>query len=445
MSEAALALVESAPAVAMPPVAEWSLARRVLFRFACLYWPLYCLTISSQIPGVSDLFGDRLCGWWARGCAFLARHIFHVGGEITVAETGSGDRIVDWVNLAVVASVALVGTIVWSAVSQRREHERLRAGLRVFLRYVVGLVMLSYGSVKVFGGQFPPPSLGRLLQPVGKLSPMGLLWTFMGASPAYVIFSGVGESVGALLVLFRRTATLGALVLAGVLTNVAMMNLCYDVPVKINSTHYLAMCVFILLPDLERLGSVLVFQRATAALPWRRSFASRRARLAHHVVKALLVAGLGGYTVYSSVSEVWRYQHVAHPWIDGSWAVKRFVRNGHEVPALLDDNTRWNRLRFDSFDGKHAMRWHFLDGKMSDLYETKLDGSSLTLTASDPKPGSKPAQYALVFDKLDDDHVRISGKVADDDLVAEVERLKAGDLPLVSRGFHFVNEFPFNR
>ena len=375
----------------------------------------------------------------------MARRIFHVGGEITVAQTGSGDRIVDWVSLAVIASLAVVGTVVWSVVSKRREHEQLRAGLRVSLRYAVGLIMLTYGSIKIVGGQFPPPTVGRLLQPVGKMTPMGLLWTFMGASPAYVIFSGFGETVGALLVMFRRTATLGALVLAGVLTNVAMMNFCYDVPVKINSTHYLAMCVFIMLPDLERLGGVLVFQRATPAVAWRRRFASRRARIAHHIVKALIVGGIGGYTFYAAVSESFTYLHAAHPWIDGYWTVKRFVRNGHEVPALLDDNTRWNRLRFDTSDGKHVMRWHFIDGKASDLFEDKLDGATLTLTESAPKPGAKAAQYPLAFTKIDDDHFRVSGKVAADDLVAEVERLKVSDMPLVTRGFHFVNEVPFNR
>ncbi|HEX4462008.1 MAG TPA: hypothetical protein VIA18_28705 [Polyangia bacterium] len=445
MSQAALAVVESAPASETPPAAEWSLARRVVFRFAFLYWSLYCFSISSQIPGASDVYGDKFCDRWARACAFLAHRIFHVAGDVTVTNTGSGDRIVDWVNLAVITTLAVVGTIVWSALSKRREHEKLRAGLRVFLRYTVGLIMLSYGTIKVLGGQFPAPSVARLLQPVGKMTPMSLMWTFMGASPAYIIFSGVGETVGALLVMFRRTATLGALVLAGVLTNVVMMNLCYDVPVKINSTHFLAMCVFIMLPDLERLGSVLVFHRATAAVPWRRSFASRRARIANYVVKALIVGGVGGYTFYSSAKEMTAYYHVTHPWIDGYWAVKRFVRNGHEVPALLDDNTRWNRLRFDSFDGKHAMRWHFIDGKVSDLYDDKLDGATLTLTASEPKPGTKAAQYPLAFAKIDDDHFRISGKVAGDDIVAEVERLKASDMPLVTRGFHFVNEAPYAR
>jgi hypothetical protein len=64
---------------------------------------------------------------------------------------------------------------------------------------------------------------------------MGLLWTFMGASAAYTIFTGLGELVGGLLLTTRRTALAGALVSAAVMTHVAVLNFCYDVPVKLFS------------------------------------------------------------------------------------------------------------------------------------------------------------------------------------------------------------------
>src|SRR5206468_1346164 len=81
--------------------------------------------------------------------------------------------------------------------------------------------VLGYGISKVFFGQFPLPFPGRLVQRFGDASPMGLMWTFMGASPAYVFFAGAMETIGAGLLLFRRTTTLGALVLSGVMLNVA--------------------------------------------------------------------------------------------------------------------------------------------------------------------------------------------------------------------------------
>ena|GEM_PF-5392919 len=42
----------------------------------------------------------------------------------------------------------------------------------------------------------PSPTLDRLVQPFGDASPMGLVWTFMGASTAYPIFAAPGCWVG---------------------------------------------------------------------------------------------------------------------------------------------------------------------------------------------------------------------------------------------------------
>src|SRR5215469_2793011 len=97
--------------------------------------------------------------------------------------------------------------------------------------------MLGYGVKKLVGAQFPGPSLSRLMQPFGQASPLGLMWTFMGASQLYSFFAGMGETVGGALVLVPRLVTLGALISLAMTTNVLVLNLCYDVPRKIFSIH----------------------------------------------------------------------------------------------------------------------------------------------------------------------------------------------------------------
>ena len=54
---------------------------------------------------------------------------------------------------------------------------------------------------------------------------MRVLWHSMGTSTAYVVFTGLVEVAGALLLFSRRTTTLGALVLAAAFTNVAILKL----------------------------------------------------------------------------------------------------------------------------------------------------------------------------------------------------------------------------
>ena len=57
----------------------------------------------------------------------------------------------------------------------------------------------------------PSPSIESLRETYGASSPMRLLWTFMGVSAGYRIFSGLAEALPGFLLLFRRTSTVGGL------------------------------------------------------------------------------------------------------------------------------------------------------------------------------------------------------------------------------------------
>src|SRR5207247_818050 len=72
--------------------------------------------------------------------------------------------------------------------------------------------MLYVGMVKVIPTQFPAPSLLTLVAPVGNLSLQGFLWTSIGASAPYQIFTGIVEVLGGLLLLAPRTTLLGAMI-----------------------------------------------------------------------------------------------------------------------------------------------------------------------------------------------------------------------------------------
>jgi uncharacterized membrane protein YphA (DoxX/SURF4 family) len=65
---------------------------------------------------------------------------------------------------------------------------------------------------KVIPTQFPSPSLDTLVTPAGDLTLSALLWTSIGAAPAYEVFTGCIEVLGGILLLVPRTTTLGALI-----------------------------------------------------------------------------------------------------------------------------------------------------------------------------------------------------------------------------------------
>jgi hypothetical protein len=201
--------------------------------------------------------------------------------------------------------------------------------------------MLTYGLIKVFKSQFPFPTAARLFEPYGDSSPMGLLWTFMGYSTAYNVLAGGAESIGGLLLFFRRTTTLGALLLVGVIGNVAALNFCYDVPVKLYSTNLWLMAAFLVAPDLGRLADVLLSHRATPPTALGAPFASRRLARAAFGVKVLFV----GFVLYTTTAQAWESMHKygdrapVHP-LDGVYEVEEFAVNGVPVPPLLSQTGR---------------------------------------------------------------------------------------------------------
>lgn len=172
--------------------------------------------------------------WPRRG---QRRYVFHLKGvAATWHPTGSGDTALNYVLYAGMAAIAVVGTLVWTILDQRREEYRTGyAWLQLGLRFTVAVAMLAYGFSKVFPKQFGTPGLEVLTQAYGDSTPMRLLWTSMGSSTLYRVACGLGEVLGGALLLFRRTSTVGALVSAAILSNVVLLNFSYDVRVKLYS------------------------------------------------------------------------------------------------------------------------------------------------------------------------------------------------------------------
>ena len=128
---------------------------------------------------------------------------------------------------------------------------------------------------------------------------MRLSWLFIGYSGNYQFFLGLVECIAGLLLLFRKTATLGALFAAGIFANVAVMNLSYDIPVKIFSIHLFLMAFFLLAFEYKRLADIFIYNRpASANHIYDVSFPKRWMRIALTLVKYGYVL----FVLYGNVS-----------------------------------------------------------------------------------------------------------------------------------------------
>jgi hypothetical protein len=99
-----------------------------------------------------------------------------------------------------------------------------------WLRYLSAFLLFAYGFTKVVGTQFHlPAEMAR--RPVGSLSGYQLAWFYYGYSHTYEVIIGLTEVAGGALLLFRKTALLGAALMLPVMANILMINMFFVIGV----------------------------------------------------------------------------------------------------------------------------------------------------------------------------------------------------------------------
>jgi uncharacterized membrane protein YphA (DoxX/SURF4 family) len=421
-------------------VPRWSLTTRVLFRFCFVYFGLFCLStqIATALLPIPDVdLPDPASLWPMRQIVlWIAAHVFGVV-KPAYAVSGSGDRIFDWTLAFCILAISVFGTVVWSMLDRRREnYTKLHQWFRLFIRIGLAGQMLSYGFAKAIPLQMPYPSLTRLIQPFGALSPMGVLWTSIGASQPYEVFAGCAELLAGLLLLVPMTATFGALVCLADMIQVFMLNMTYDVPVKLLSFHLILLSLVLIAPDVPRLIDVLFLNRGTQPSPRTTLFHSRRANRMALLAQLLFGCWLFAANLYGSIEE-WHTIGGGrqHSPLYGIWEVKEMSVDGQVRPPLLTDRNRWRRAIFDSpalavFQG--------LDDSLA-RYGAKVNVNEKVLALT-----SAHSSALFTFDRPSQDALTIDGKMDGHQIHMQLYRTDHTKLPL-ARGFHWIQEAPFNR
>ena len=372
---------------------------------------------------------------------WVGAHILHVSSPVSTANTGSGDRMYDWILVLCYVTFAAVATLIWSALDRNRsDYRKLDKWLRLYVRFSLAIWMMSYGGAKVIPSQFPLPRLNRLIQPYGESSPMGLLWTFMGASPGYTIITGTVELLAGALLILPRTAMLGAIVSAAAMTQVLILNMCYDVPVKLFSFHLILMSLFLLLPNARRFVDVFLSDRPVGPAPTQPLFERRNLNRAALVVQGVFGLYLLGWSVHQGYDIYKQYGAGApKPPLYGIWSVDEVSIDGVLQPPLLTDETRWRRAIFQ--------RAGFLVIQpmtgANQVYALELDIESRTIALTSPENPGWKAEFS--FEEPEPSQLSLTGQVDGKSTRAKLVRVDESQFLLTNRGFHWISEVPFNR
>lgn len=398
--------------------------RQLGYRFLFVWVLLIAFdTVASFIrfPGIYAGYLEL----WLPLVRLIGHGMLGVAYEIDVVMTGSGDTTFEWIRLLCQLFIAGVVAMIWSAVQpheNRRFAERLVT--RSMVRHLVAANMLAYGAIKVLSSQFGDLSPELLIRPFGESSPQVLLWTFMGYSDAYETFTGLAELCAGILLLSRRTTTVGALITIAVMSNVVMLNACYDVPVKLLSSQLLLGACWLAAYDARRVFDALVLGRPVSARPSDAWATNRRAlqiaRVGHLGFLALAMVAIADMTVMGGADE--REPSEAPM---GAYAVD-------EISADTDGRV-WQRLIIR--DVSVSIQWN--DGGLDSFrFEYDVDTSTVTFGP----PGRRDEQWSFEYHQAPDGSVQFEGTEGKWPQRAYLRPIDGSDFPLMQRKFRWLSD-----
>lgn len=380
----------------------WSPLKTFAFRFALLYFALYALpfpftNLLSTIATAYREIEGTLPGWiveafeylnvyreaWQHTTSWLSEKGI-VPFEVIHQSTGSGDTAHAYTKVFVSVIVSFAFAVSCSIfLSTRARYAQLAQWLHLAARWYLCFNLLGYGAIKIYSSQFGYPNPYTMTMPFGDSSPMGLVWNFMGFSAPYEVISGLGEAVGALLLVWRRTSLAGCLILIPVMSNVVMLNVLYGVPVKLFSGHLLLFSIALTLPYGPRLWAVIANRSAPPALDLRLT----RVAWLRKFITLFGVVWIGTHIATTHNAFMERRENSAarraNPELYGIWKVEAMSLDGERVP--LRDSRRWRYFAVDRAQRSWSVTYFGM--RRSFLTRWDLEGGSAKVWK--PKAGGR--------------------------------------------------------
>lgn len=420
-----------------PSARPWSATARVAFRFVFCYIVQYALccgnaTVWRAIPLLGKHLELLFASPYLLAAQWLGQHLFHLQGPgAHLHGSGYGDRVLDWIAASIMLAVAALATALWSALDRRTQYDTLLAWFRFGLRLTIAVAMLNYGSWKIFPIQMPPPSLAVLNEPLGQTSPLTMLWTLLGMNQAYEKICGGIEFLGALLLLYRRTALLGAMLAAFVMTNVVLFNFFFDVPVKLYAANLLLMALVAIVPDLRALFGFFWKQKPTAPTALWQPALRGRARWLLIALEAAVILSVGIVSSFGHYRQhALEEANLRHPSpLTGEWHLNSgTILTGDGVPMsdlVLEPD---GRLDVRAADGSIWGGSTFRSG------ETVMNIAG---------PGLPTVTFAL--NQPDASHLVLTPIAGQSGELRLTRVPLPSHYPLLERGFHMINEWGLER
>lgn len=253
------------PAVnaALAQLPAWKEYQLVLFRIAFIFF------IALSVPNSVEWYRQLLQLNWAQLNYRDLYDIARFGSGINfLGNTIFGSQLLGYANWITTALIATAGGLIWTGIVKarrlpRKEYYTAWYWLRVVVRYRAGIGIIGFGFTKLLPVQMPYPSLGILNTNFGDLTAQKIYWLSIGIVPWYQVFAGVVEVTAGTLLFFRKTTTLGAVLLLGALGDIVYVNFAYDGGVHVYSSYFVLLAALLLVNDVPKIYRLLIQERFT--------------------------------------------------------------------------------------------------------------------------------------------------------------------------------------
>jgi uncharacterized membrane protein YphA (DoxX/SURF4 family) len=420
-----------------------------LFSRWAIFWSLH--EVLSIIPGG--------WAWWYYSLIGRIDSIFKKYLPLFPQYDGSGSyNEPRFIILAIL--VPVVPALIWLLLDRSRKYEvHIQEAARLMCRFSLLHIFSSYGWEKIVGGQglwaFEPK---YVVSPYGDQWGNTTMMTWLGYSTIYEHFAAWVEIGSGLLLAFRRTTTLGAILYMAALINVWIVNTGYgEIGLMTTPFHFMPFAIFLLAPELKRLGRFFFGlpadpQQAGLITPpmwWHRSGL---------VLKAIVIPWI-----------MWKYieghfnlaqDYVRKSPIGGLYTVEYFERNGVEERLAYEYPKRWRNvavgrvgeditaIRVDDVREHILLGAGFWRGEPAykQVVATRPPEGDIPVTGhmvipwGEATKWEKRAAGKLHYVRSVSGELTFSGRVDEDSLVVRLKRVPLDTLPFFRHRF-YLNEW----
>jgi hypothetical protein len=321
----------------------WKGYEKIAFRFLFIYFLLQALPLDRKF--YRDVFSISWSQLYYGDIFQVAHYTPHI--------IPGGDSFFNW---GIIAFVAVIGTITWSNIDhQKKEYNNAYYALRAILRYRLAIAVIAYGFIKFFPLQSPFPSISDLNTSYGDFTTWKVFSVSLGAAPLYEKFLGTVEILAGLLLLYRKTATIGAFIIVSFTGNIFLSNVAYEGGEYVYSLYLISIAVFLLAWDARRLYTLLALGKPTKPNRFKFSFKQAWQQKGAWALKSLLIfffVLLYGFKTYQGYRNDQHHIPATKGLANASgyYNVREFRINNQVLPYSATDPVRWQNVVFEKWN-----------------------------------------------------------------------------------------------